>query len=197
MKRKVITIFDMEKNLSHYIRREYEKLDSKEQQRNFIENFRFLMMSSDTDFQNFYAKRGLNDREYYSIVDTLYRLNNLWMLAEFVHNNRTFLIYEVQQMRNWQGHMDFSEPCRLGHDTMLSRVFTILQYFNLDTNISYEPPEDTTHILKVQEAPGYIATPRILLQGKWVEKCGFPVGSQISVECFENKIVIFNNQNPT
>lgn len=112
MKRKVITIFDMKKNLSHYIRREYEKLDSKEQQRNFIKNFRFLMMSSDTDFQNFYAKRGLNDREFYSIVDTLYRLNNLWMLAEFVHNNRTFLIYEVQQMRNWQGHMDFSEPSR-------------------------------------------------------------------------------------
>lgn len=80
---------------------------------------------------------------------------------------------------------------------MLSRILTILQYFNIDTNILYEPPEDTTHILKVQEAPGYIATPIILLQGKWVEKCGFPVGSQISVECFENKLFIFNNQNPT
>ena len=188
----------MEKNLSHYITREYEKLDSKEQQRNFIENFRFLMMSNDTDFQTFYTKRGLNDREFYSIVYTLYRLNNLWMLAEFVHNNRPFLIYEVQQMRNWQGHIDFSEPCRLGHDTMLARMFTILQYFNLDTNITYERPEDTTHTLKVQGATGYnTSTPKIILQGKWVEEFGFPVGSQISVECFQNKLVIFNTKNPT
>lgn len=187
----MIPIFDMEKNLSNYVTREYAKLDSKEQQRNFIENFRFLMMSSDNDFKNFYSKRGLSSREFYSTVDALYQLNNLCMLSDFVHYNKPLLIYEVQKMEHWQGNVDFTEPCRLGHDTMLSRIFTLLQHFNLDTNILYKPPDNTTHILKVQEAPGHNAsTPRILLQGKWVEESGFSVGSQISVESFHNKLVI-------
>ena len=148
----MIPIFEIEKNLSHYITREYEKLESKDKQRNFIENFRFLMMSNDTDFQNFYSKKSLNDREFYSIVDSLYQLNNLCMLAEFVTCNKPLLIYEVQKMGNWQGHVDFTEPCRLGHDTMLARIFTILQHFNISTNISYETRDNSTRNLKVQEA---------------------------------------------
>lgn len=193
----MIPIFEIEKNLSHYITREYEKLESKDQQRNFIENFRFLMMSNDTDFQNFYSKKSLNDREFYSIVDSLYQLNNLLMLAEFVTCNKPLLIYEVQKMGNWQGHIDFTEPCRLGHDTMLARIFTILQHFNLSTNISYETSNNSTRNLKVQEASGYqTSIPKISLQGKWVEDFGFPIGSHISVECFQNKLVILNNENP-
>lgn len=193
----MIPIFEIEKNLSHYITREYEKLESKDKQRNFIENFRFLMMSNDTDFQNFYSKKSLNDREFYSIVDSLYQLNNLWMLAEFVTCNKPLLIYEVQKMGNWQGHVDFTEPCRLGHDTMLARIFTILQYFNISTNISYETHDNLTRNLKVQEASGYqTSIPKISLQGKWVEDFGFPIGSHISVECFQNKLVILNNENP-
>ena len=190
-------IFEIEKNLSHYITREYEKLESKDKQRNFIENFRFLMMSNDTDFQNFYSKKSLNDREFYSIVDSLYQLNNLCMLAEFVTCNKPLLIYEVQKMGNWQGHIDFTEPCRLGHDTMLARIFTILQHFNISTNISYETSNNSTRNLKVQEASGYqTSIPKISLQGKWVEDFGFPIGSHISVECFQNKLVILNNENP-
>ena len=193
----MIPIFEIEKNLSHYITREYEKLESKDKQRNFIENFRFLMMSNDTDFQNFYSKKSLNDREFYSIVDSLYQLNNLCMLAEFVTCNKPLLIYEVQKMGNWQGHIDFTEPCRLGHDTMLARIFTILQHFNISTNISYETRENSTRNLKVQEASGYqTSIPKISLQGKWVEDFGFPIGSHISVECFQNKLVILNNENP-
>lgn len=99
----MIPIFEIEKNLSHYITREYEKLESKDQQRNFIENFRFLMMSNDTDFKNFYTNRNLSEREFYSIADTLYQLNNLCMLAEFVTYNKPLLIYEIQKMGNWQG----------------------------------------------------------------------------------------------
>lgn len=193
----MIPIFEIEKNLSHYITREYEKLESKDKQRNFIENFRFLMMSNDTDFQNFYSKKSLNDREFYSIVDSLYQLNNLCMLAEFVICNKPLLIYEVQKMGNWQGHIDFTEPCRLGHDTMLARIFTILQHFNISTNISYETRDNSTRNLKVQEASGYqTSIPKISLQGKWVEDFGFPIGSHISVECFQNKLVILNNENP-
>ena len=193
----MIPIFEIEKNLSHYITREYEKLESKDKQRNFIENFRFLMMSNDTDFQNFYSTKSLNDREFYSIVDSLYQLNNLCMLAEFVTCNKPLLIYEVQKMGNWQGHIDFTEPCRLGHDTMLARIFTILQHFNISTNISYETRDNSTRNLKVQEASGYqTSIPKISLQGKWVEDFGFPIGSHISVECFQNKLVILNNENP-
>ena len=193
----MIPIFEIEKNLSHYITREYEKLESKDKQRNFIENFRFLMMSNDTDFQNFYSKNSLNDREFYSIVDSLYQLNNLCMLAEFVTCNKPLLIYEVQKMGNWQGHIDFTEPCRFGHDTMLGRIFTILQHFNISTNISYETRDNSTRNLKVQEASGYqTSIPKISLQGKWVEDFGFPIGSHISVECFQNKLVILNNENP-
>ena len=193
----MIPIFEIEKNLSPYITREYEKLESKDKQRNFIENFRFLMMSNDTDFQNFYSKKSLNDREFYSIVDSLYQLNNLCMLAEFVTCNKPLLIYEVQKMGNWQGHIDFTEPCRLGHDTMLARIFTILQHFNISTNISYETRDNSTRNLKVQEASGYqTSIPKISLQGKWVEDFGFPIGSHISVECFQNKLVILNNENP-
>ena len=187
----------LKKNLSHYITREYEKLESKDKQRNFIENFRFLMMLNDTDFQNFYSKKSLNDREFYSIVDSLYQLNNLCMLAEFVTCNKPLLIYEVQKMGNWQGHIDFTEPCRLGHNTMLARIFTILQHFNISTNISYETRDNSTRNLKVQEASGYqTSIPKISLQGKWVEDFGFPIGSHISVECFQNKLVILNNKNP-
>ena len=193
----MIPIFEIEKNLSHYITREYEKLESKDKQRNFIENFRFLMMSNDTDFQNFYSKKSLNDREFYSIVDSLYQLNNLCMLAEFVTCNKPLLIYEVQKMGNWQGHIDFTEPCRFGHDTILARIFTILQHFNISTNISYETRDNSTRNLKVQEASGYqTSIPKISLQGKWVEDFGFPIGSHISVECFQNKLVILNNENP-
>lgn len=193
----MIPIFEIEKNLSHYITREYEKLESKDKQRKFIENFRFLMMSNDTDFQNFYSKKSLNDREFYSIVDSLYQLNNLCMLAEFVTCNKPLLIYEVQKMGNWQGHIDFTEPCRLGHDTMLARIFTILQHFNISTNISYKTRDNSTRNLKVQEASGYqTSIPKISLQGKWVEDFGFPIGSHISVECFQNKLVILNNENP-
>ena len=107
----MILILEIEKNLSHYIRREYEKLELQDKQRSFIEIFRFLMMSNDTDFQNFYSKRNLNDREFYSIVDSLYQLNNLCMLAEFVSYNKPLLLYKLQKIGNWHGHIDFTEPC--------------------------------------------------------------------------------------
>ncbi len=98
----MILILEIEKNLSHYIRREYEKLESQDKQRSFIENFRFLMKSNDTDFQNFYSKRNLNDREFYSIVDSLYQLNNLCMLAEFVSYNKPLLLYKLHQFTTFE-----------------------------------------------------------------------------------------------
>ena len=99
----------------------------------------------------------------------------------------------MQKIGNWQEQIDFSESCQLGQDTMLARLLTILKYFNLNTNISYEVPQNANRVLKVQESSNYnIATPKIILQGKWLEKFGFPVGSQISVECFQNKRIKFS-----
>mgnify|MGYP002471580370 FL=1 len=80
---------------------------------------------------------------------------------------------------------------------MLARIFTILQHFNLSTNFSYETHPIPTRNLKVQEASGYqTSIPKISLQGKWVEDFGFPIGSHISVECFQNKLVIFSTEKP-
>ena len=96
------------------------------------------------------------------------------MLAEFVSNNKLLLLYELQKTGNWQGHVDFTEPCRLGHDIMLARIFTILQHFNLSTNFSYKAHPIPPRNLKVQEASGYqTSIPKISLQGKWVEDFGF------------------------
>lgn len=79
-------------------------------------------MSNDTDFQNFYSKKSLNDQEFYSILDSLCQLNNLWMLAEFETYSKPLQVYEVQKMWNWQNHIDFTEPCRLGHDTICQNI---------------------------------------------------------------------------
>ena len=47
----------MEQDLSQYIANEFYKLQSDVDQRSFIENFRFLMMSNDFDFENYYSKQ--------------------------------------------------------------------------------------------------------------------------------------------
>ncbi|MDE6387585.1 MAG: SymE family type I addiction module toxin [Lachnospiraceae bacterium] len=62
---------------------------------------------------------------------------------------------------------------------------------------SYKTQSTPTRNLKVQEASGYqTSIPKISLQGKWVEDFGFPIGSYISVECFQNKLVILNAEKP-
>ena len=52
-----------------------------------------------------------------------------------------------------------------------------------------------THRLKV-----YAATSRsgqniaqVVLQGKWVEQCGFIIGSSVSVKCYENRLIILKD----
>ena len=75
----------MEQDLSQYITNEFYKLQSDVDQRSFIENFRFLMMSNDFDFDNYYSNNILKKSDFYSIVDMLYQINNLWMLSGFIH----------------------------------------------------------------------------------------------------------------
>lgn len=49
----------MEQDLNKYIINEFCKLQTDTEQRSFIENFRFLMMSNDFDFENYYSNREL------------------------------------------------------------------------------------------------------------------------------------------
>ncbi len=37
------------------------------------------------------------------------------------------------------------------------------------------------------------SAPRIILQGNWVEQWGFEIGCSVSVECYQNKLVILKD----
>lgn len=111
----------MEQDLSQYITNEFYKLQSDVDQEVFIENFRFLMMSNDFDFDNYYSNNILKKSDFYSIVDMLYQINNLWMLSGFIHQNRQFLFNEVRELTRQTRENRFFYPlCRLW-----ARTFTI------------------------------------------------------------------------
>jgi len=120
-------------NMNSYITKEFQKLKTNTEQRSFIENFRFLMMSNDIEFENFYSYKVLKKTEFYSIADMLYQLNNLWMLSEFLHQNRQILFNEVEDIIKQTRLPDFSIPCKLGQDTMFARIFKVFE--NHTTNL--------------------------------------------------------------
>ncbi len=45
------------------------------------------MMTKDNAFSDYYTNRNLTKVEFYSVADTLYELNNLWMLSGFIRQN--------------------------------------------------------------------------------------------------------------
>lgn len=67
-------------DLNQYIVREYGRLETEREQREFVEKIRFLMMAGEREFSAYYSKGILTGREFYSVADTLYALNNFWML---------------------------------------------------------------------------------------------------------------------
>lgn len=182
-------------DLNRYISKEFQKLKTNIERRSFIENFRFLMMANDTDFNNFYSHNALCRSEFYSIADMLYQLNNLWILSEFLHQNRQFLLNEVNDMAKQTKSPDFYTPCRLGQDTMFARIFKVFQSHS--TNLcsvaeDFHSHSPCTHKLKVYSTTHNNTSPvsQIILQGKWVEQYGFSIGCNIRVECYENKLII-------
>ena len=104
----------MTNNLNQYIRVEYEKLKTETEQREFVEKFRFLMMANDNAFSNYYSNRNLTKGEFYSVADTLYDLNNLWMLSGFIRQNRQVLFQEIQTSMDGLKRPDFTETCKFG-----------------------------------------------------------------------------------
>lgn len=188
----------MQLDISQYIADEFYKLQSDVEQRNFIENFRFLMMSNDFDFENYYSNKILRKTEFYSIVDMLYQLNNLLMLSSFIHQNRQFLFNEIREISNSSIKPDFSTPYKLGKDTMLSRIFQVLKNHSLNESNIIEKSNNSninTHRLKIYATTLYNnrPIPQIILQGKWVEKWGFSIGENIRIECYQNKLIIIKD----
>ena len=185
----------MEQDLNKYIVNEFCKLQTDTEQRSFIENFRFLMMSNDFDFENYYSNKALRRTDFYSIADMLYQLNNFWMLSTFIHQNRHFLFNEVNDITSGSGLPDFSVPCKLGQDTMLSRLFKVINNHSLNENILSENSPDyqiNTHKLRIYSTTlrSNQPVPQIIIQGKWVEKWGFSIGCSVRIECYQNKLVI-------
>lgn len=182
-------------DLTQYISKEFHSLKTCTEQRSFIENFRFLMMSSNTDFENFYSHNALKKTEFYSIADMLYQLNNFWMLSEFLHQHRQILFHEVGHIIKQDEFLNFYIPCKLGQDTMFARIFKVFESHSTNLCAVAEdtfPYSSCTHKLKVYATTQNNTLPvsQIILQGKWVEQFGFSIGSNIRVECYENKLII-------
>ncbi len=166
----------MKNNLNQYIATEYEKLNSEVEQREFVEKIRFLMMAKDKDFSDYYSNRNLTKTEFYSVMDTLYGLNNLWMLSGFIRQNRQVLFQEVQNSMNGLKSPDFTETCRFGKDTMLSRMFQVMERFHLNSCcVAEDTGLDNTVTTQRMKAHSFTArsgrtVPQIILQGNWVKQ---------------------------
>lgn len=116
-------------------------------------------------------------------------------VTELLLKNQNVVNNEVDEMSGKYGRPDFSIPCNLGKETMLSRMFQVMRDNTRNEsrvsegNVEYAV---NTHRLKV-----YANSPhhgqdvaQIILQGKWVEKWGFTIGSNVRVDCYQNKLVI-------
>lgn len=188
----------MKDKVNQYIIREYEKLNSEAEKREFLEKIRFLMMAGDKEFNDYYSNKNLTRTEFYSVMDTLYELNNLWLLAKFIRQNSYILIREVSEHIEYHGVPDFTEPCKLGSDTMLSRMLQVMQKFHTYENTTAEDvisviPSHRLKIYAASTAKGK-EVPQIVLQGNWVEQWGFCIGSVVRVECYPNKLVILKEE---
>ena len=189
----------MKNNLNRYIAAEYENLKSELEQREFVEKIRFLMMAKDKDFSDYYSTHSLTKAEFYSVLDTLYGMNNLWMLSGFIRQNRQVLFQEVRSSMNGLKSPDFTETCRFGKETVLSRMFQVMERFQFN---NYMVAEDagSGYTVATRRMKAYSFTtrngknvPQIILQGNWVEQWGFEIGCSVSVECYQNKLVILKD----
>lgn len=189
----------MTNNLNRYIRVEYEKLMTERARREFMEKIRFLMMAKDKVFSDYYSNRNLTKAEFYAVADSLYDLNNFWMLSGFVRQNRQVLFQEIQTSMDGQKSPDFTETCRFGKNTIMSRMFQVMENFQSNGCIIAEDTEPG-YTVATQRIKAYAFTtksgkkvPQIILQGNWLEQWGFETGCSVSVECYQNKLVILKD----
>ena len=155
-------------------------------------------MAKDKDFTDYYSSRTLTKEEFYSVADTLYALNNLWMLSGFIRQNRQVLFQEVQNSMNGLKSPDFTETCRFGKETMLSRMFQVMERFQLNNCMVAEEVLGYTVATRRMKVYSFTTksgknVPQIILQGNWVEQWSFEIGCSVSVECYYNKLVILRD----
>ncbi len=118
------------------------------------------MMAKDNAFSNYYTNRNLTKAEFYLVADTLYDLNNFWMLSRM-----------LQVMENFQlGGCIVAEDMDLGYTAETRRIKAYAFTTKSGKNV-----------------------PQIILQGNWVEKWGFEAGCSVTVECYQNKLVILKD----
>lgn len=129
------------------------------------------MMAKEHDFSDYYSNRNLTKTEFYSVADTLYDLNNFWMLPGFIRQNRQVLFQEVQSSMGDFKSPDFTETCRFGKDTMLSRMFQVMENFQLGGCMVAEDM-DLGYTAETRRIKAYSFTtrsgknvPQIILQG--------------------------------
>ena len=184
----------MNSDLNEYIVKEYQKLQSEVDQREFLEKIRFLMMARDIEFSAYYSGVCLTEREFYSVADKLYELNNFWMLSDFLYRNRHILFQEAKRKKETQENHNFMEICNFEKDTILSRMFQVMKYPSINCNIINESTECHIPVRRIKAyattANGGKSVPQIILQGNWVEQCGFEIGCSVRVECYPNKLII-------
>ena len=184
----------MSRELNQYILKEYTRLHSVMEQREFMEKVRFLMMAGEKEFSCYYSDASLPVREFYSVADTLYGLNNLWMLSGFLHKNRHILFEEIREREGIKQDYDFMEPCNYGKDVILSRMFQVMEGVRTDGIIVDEVLDGGRNIHRMKAYSASVNSgknvPQLIIQGNWVEQCGFEIGCSVRVECFPNKLVV-------
>ncbi len=83
---------------------------------------------------------------------------------------------------------------------MLSRMFQVIERFQLNECMV---AEDTVlgYTVAIRRVKAYSFTtksgenvPQIILQGNWVEQWGFEAGCSVSVESYQNKLVILKDE---
>lgn len=184
----------MSRELNQYILNEYTRLHSVMEQREFMEKVLFLMMAGEKEFSCYYSDASLPPRDFYAVADALYGLNNFWMLSGFLHKNRDILFEEIRERQEIRQDYDFTEICNFGKDIILSRMFQVMENFRTDGSIVNEAVDGGKNIHRIKAYSAAVNSgrnvPQFIIQGNWVEQCGFEIGCSVRVECYPNKLVI-------
>lgn len=125
-------------DINQHINKEFFNQKTIKDKRNFIENMRFLMLTGDDNFQNYYSNKTITTKEFYSIIDNLYDLDNFLMLSSFIQKNQMFLFYGMEKLLNEEGKLDFQEIYRLEENIMLKRLSHVLKLCSINKSYNKE-----------------------------------------------------------
>ncbi len=113
--------------LSQCVEEEFTNLLTKEDKRKFVENIRYLIMSENSDFENYYFNQKLKKSDFYTVVNLLFKLDNLWMLSEFLLKNQSIIVSDTEKIINPSELIEITGTGRMDMDVMVTRVFKMMQ----------------------------------------------------------------------